>query len=280
MGMPCARFVATVTILGLAAVAPLWAGTINLEWDPVADAAGYRVYFGTSSGLYTQNVSVVGSTRAAISGLADCTTWYLAVKAYNTAGESPAYSNEVIGWPRPEIAAVTPNARMQGEQFTVEVTGANFQAGATLDIDNANVFLDSTSVIDCGRVEALATIEPTATGVRPAEVGTFDVAVVNPDDVFGERNGAFEVLINPARFDVFLQPGPSEGRLDGRDWVALNRTIPSQEGVDPTYDPDLDLDGDGWVDGNELAYLRGSGVFGMCWSGTAWTIAACPAGQQ
>ena len=43
----------------------------------------------------------------------------------------------------------------------------------------------------------------------------------------------------------------------------------------PLYDPDFDFDGDGWVDGQDLAYLASN--MGRCWDGAAWTLAACPA---
>lgn len=267
-------------LLSVAASIPSYAGSVSLAWDPVSGASGYRIYYGTSSGQYTQNVNAGNTTQATVTGLADCTNWFLAVKAYNSAGESASFSNEVVGWPRPRVTAASPNARLQGELFTIEVTGANFQPGASIEIDNPDVFLTSTSVLDCNRVQAAVTIEPTAAGVRPARIGSYSVSVINPDNVFGDRAGGFEVRINPARFDVVTQPSVTQGRLDGRDWISLNNAIPSREGTDPSYDPDLDFDGDGWIDGNELAYMRGSNIFGTCWSGTTWTIAACPAGLQ
>jgi hypothetical protein len=46
------------------------------------------------------------------------------------------------------------------------------------------------------------------------------------------------------------------------------------EAGDALYNPDLDMDGDGWVDGEDLSYLASN--FGECWSGTDWSAAACP----
>lgn len=278
MGPRCWRALTlSVVVAIVGSSAPVLAGSISLAWDPVPGANGYRVYYGPASGQYTQSSDRGNVTQTVINGLADCTTWYLAVKAYNVIGESPGFSNEVIGWARPQVTSLTPSARKQGEQFTLTVTGTNFQSGASLEVANPNVFLASTTVLDCSHVQAAVTIEPTAAGVRPAEVGLFDVTVVNPDNVFGLRANGFEVQIEPARFDLMNQPGPSQGRLDGRDTIEVSTMFGGREG-DALYHPDGDFNGDGWIDGQDLAYLAGN--LGKCWTGSAWAVAACPAGLQ
>jgi hypothetical protein len=267
-------------VLGLAlaaAVCPAHAGVIMLSWDPVAGATGYRVYYGNQAGQYPQSVDAGNTTSATLTGLTDCVDWHLAVKAYNAAGESPSFSNEVVGWPRPEVGTPAPAAQIQGSQFTLEVTGSNFQPGATVEIDNPNVFLDAVAVLACDRIQIAATIEPTARGVRPAQVGRYTLSVVNPDTVYGARSQGFEVQINPQRFDLDDRAGPSQDRLDGRDTIWVSRLFASREG-DPNYQPDSDFDGDGWVDGNDLAYIVSN--LGRCWDGTQWNVAACPAQLQ
>lgn len=250
------------------------AGTISLAWDPVANAAGYRVYYSQTSGSFTdaQSIDVGNVLGTTISGLTDCTTWYLAVKAYNGAGSSPNFSNEVSGYPRPRLTLPTPNAAMQGDQLTIEVTGSNFQSGATIEIDNPNVLIQSAQAISCTRMQFLATIDPTAAGVRPAAIGDLTMTIVNPDDVFGSLTDAFEVLVDPARFDINRTDPATDGRLDGKDTVWLSRIFGGHEGG-PLYDPDSDFNGDGWVDGDDLSYLAGS--LGRCWTGSAWSASAC-----
>lgn len=255
---------------------PLSAGTISLAWTPAAGASGYRVYYGAGSGNYTLSKDVGASTETTISGLNDCTTWYLAVKAYNAAGESPVFSNEVTGWARPRVDASTPNARQQGQRITLEITGSNFQPGATVEIDNPNVHFASADVMDCGTIQLEATVAPSTSGVRAAEVGTFAVSVTNPDDTFGTLTDGFEVLINPARFDVNETDSATRDRVDGKDTVWLARLFGAPETA-VLYDPDFDLDGDGWVDGQDLSYVASN--LGKCWSGTAWTVASCPSSQ-
>jgi hypothetical protein len=45
-------------------------------------------------------------------------------------------------------------------------------------------------------------------------------------------------------------------------------------------DADDDFDGDGWVDGDDLAYIASN--LGRCWSASAknWSLSACPTGLQ
>jgi hypothetical protein len=74
--------------------------TVTLAWDANTepDLAGYKVYWGRSSGHYDNTpVPTVApspnptfTTPALPNG-----TWYFAVTAYNTAGMESGYSNEV-----------------------------------------------------------------------------------------------------------------------------------------------------------------------------------------
>jgi hypothetical protein len=69
------------------------ASLVRLAWD-ANGAAGYRVYYGTSSGSYTSVHDVGGMSTATVSDLAVGVTYYFVVTAYNDAGESSP-SNEV-----------------------------------------------------------------------------------------------------------------------------------------------------------------------------------------
>src|SRR6266550_966200 len=72
------------------------AQNITLKWDPnpAPNLAGYRLYYGTNSGVYTQEIDVGNMTAALISNLKEGRTYFFAVTAFNTAGESLP-SNEV-----------------------------------------------------------------------------------------------------------------------------------------------------------------------------------------
>ena len=145
--------------------------TIEIDWtdaEPASDVVGYRVYYGTSSGNYSQSVNVGNTTSTTLTGLANCTDWYAAVKAYNGAGESPEFSNEISGWACPIVNTPSPASGIQGTQFTLNIHGSNFQSGATVEIDNPNVRLDSPAVLSCDQIQVAATIEPTG-APRPFE---------------------------------------------------------------------------------------------------------------
>ncbi|MBX3330292.1 MAG: fibronectin type III domain-containing protein [Nitrospira sp.] len=75
---------------------PPSATTATLAWNPVTDLtlAGYKVYVGTTSGLYTRTIDVGNITSYIVDSLPTATTYYFAVTAYNSAGESLP-SNEV-----------------------------------------------------------------------------------------------------------------------------------------------------------------------------------------
>lgn len=271
-----AAVIATIATIATLA-APVHSGEINVAWDPAPGASGYKVYYGTAPGSYTAPGSpvTVSSSSARISGLIDCQSYFVAVKAFNAAGESPDFSNELSGWSRPSVASATPSAGMQGDQFVMDLQGSNFESGASVDLGNPHVMLTSVAVLSCSHIQLLATIEPTASGARPAQIGRLDVTVENPDSVFGRKSQAFEVLINPARFDVNKTDSVTTNRIDGKDMVYLSRQFGLTES-DPTFDGDQDFDGDGRVDGEDLAYIASN--FGHCWASATqtWTLAACP----
>jgi hypothetical protein len=70
----------------------------TLAWDPnpESDVAGYRVFYGTQSGNYTNEIDVGNQTYyTPPSGFDWTRTLYFAVKAYNTSSVSSAFSAEL-----------------------------------------------------------------------------------------------------------------------------------------------------------------------------------------
>lgn len=268
-----------LTLSAAAAMPMVQAGEISLQWDAVAGATGYRVYHGAESGVYSPDYVSTSSNSAIITGLADCQVHYVAIKAFNSAGLSPEFSNELSGWPRPEISSTTPSSATQGDQIVMDIMGANFNDGAVVDLGNPHVNLTAVTRIGCNHIQLIATIEPTAINIRPAQIGRLDLTISNPDSVFGVKSAAFEVLINPARFDVNKTDAVTNNRIDGKDTVYLSRQFGLNES-NPNYEADYDFDGDGWVDGDDLAYVASN--LGRCWSTTSksWSLSACPAGLQ
>ena len=70
---------------------------VKLSWDanPQPDIAGYRVYCGTTSRVYTQCLEVGNSTSLIVSGLQAGKHYYFAATDYDVAGMESDESNEV-----------------------------------------------------------------------------------------------------------------------------------------------------------------------------------------
>ena len=285
--MDTRRTVRRLAIISFAALlsAPLaLAGSISLEWDAVPLADGYRVYWGLAQGSYDYSMDVGNVTSVDIEGIDGCTRWYAAVKAYNAAGESPIFSNEIAGSTRPEISAIGPAAATQGAQMVFEIEGSSFKPGMELSLDPATVPTDvngqplirveNYSRVGCGRIEVLLSVEPLAAGQRAMPIGdnVLQFSVTNPDGVWGSNPVHLDVELDPARLDVNSSNAATRDRIDGQDLVWLTYAYGSQEG-DPAFNADADLDGSGTIDGTDLSML--SSVFGSCWDGEAWSVAAC-----
>jgi hypothetical protein len=91
------------TIISSLYVSSAFAGFATLSWDapttnadgtPLTDLAGYKVYYGTSSHTYSQNINIGNVTTYTIDNLTEGVTYYFATTAYDTAGNESEYSNE------------------------------------------------------------------------------------------------------------------------------------------------------------------------------------------
>jgi hypothetical protein len=71
--------------------------SVTLAWDasPSTNIAGYKIYYGTNSGSYTQVVSAGPATQRAIAGLTPGTSYFFAATACDDTGLESDYSNEI-----------------------------------------------------------------------------------------------------------------------------------------------------------------------------------------
>ena len=93
-----------IGILGLSALLLSSAGvaqaaTITLAWDanPPGTVTGYRLYWGTVSGQYTQSIDVGNTTTAIMTPTTPNRIYYFVVRAYNSSGTSNP-SGEIAAW--------------------------------------------------------------------------------------------------------------------------------------------------------------------------------------
>lgn len=85
------------------------AGQVTVAWDPnpEPEVAGYKVYYGTTSGSYTASIDAGSATSAVISGLQDGATYFFSAVAYDASNNESGFSSEIT-YAVP--AAATPSA--------------------------------------------------------------------------------------------------------------------------------------------------------------------------
>ncbi|MGB8432737.1 MAG: fibronectin type III domain-containing protein, partial [Burkholderiales bacterium] len=83
-----------VSMVGVSA--PAIAGQLNLAWDAVANATGYKIHFGQTSGSYTSSVDAGNTLTQPVGGLNEGARYYFTVTAYGPQGMTESgYSNQV-----------------------------------------------------------------------------------------------------------------------------------------------------------------------------------------
>lgn len=71
---------------------------VILQWDPniEPDLAGYKIYYGTSSGIYNKSIDVGDTTLFTVKGLEFDTTYFFSATAYNIYGGESNFADEII----------------------------------------------------------------------------------------------------------------------------------------------------------------------------------------
>ena len=165
------------------------AQTVGLAWDAVADAdlASYVVYRGTAAGTYTFNVDVGNVLTSTQTVPLDCTNYFFAVKAKDTAGnQSTNYSNEISGFARVRLTSSLPATLEQGKSYTLTLSGFNFQTGTITPI--TGLAFGVPTVVSCNQVTVPVTV------AANAPLGAKDLEFVRSGDlVFGIGTGLLTV---------------------------------------------------------------------------------------
>ncbi|MBU0456488.1 MAG: right-handed parallel beta-helix repeat-containing protein, partial [Gammaproteobacteria bacterium] len=82
---------------------------LNLIWTQGTDTnlAGYKVYIGSQSGTYTQIIDTGSiATNYQLTGLTNGTTYYIAISAYDKAGNESDKSNQISGIPTGSLSKI------------------------------------------------------------------------------------------------------------------------------------------------------------------------------
>lgn len=89
--------VAMISVSALGAVSLSWqAPTENTDSSPLTDLDGYRIYYGQTSGDYTDSVDVASPATTSHSMNLPSGSYYIAMTAVDGQGNESAYSNEVL----------------------------------------------------------------------------------------------------------------------------------------------------------------------------------------
>jgi hypothetical protein len=175
--------------------------SVTLSWDATGDSnvAGYKIYYGVVSGIYTHCIDVGNVITATVFGLAPDTTYYFAATTYDTFGNESDYSNETTYHTPPATstdgteATLTPVTLVGGQlgfQLS-EVVGHTYVVQASTDLINwvsveTNMapftFVDSAPALPQRfyRAIELAPVTPTAAAVLTSTspvTGQFSLAV-------------------------------------------------------------------------------------------------------
>ncbi len=111
---------------------------VSLSWSAVSGATGYKVAYGTSSGIYTQTINAGALLNDTVSGLIDNQTYYFAVYAYNSSGATSLPSGE---------KAVTPFANGQTTNLVNWDLAGQPGSEANLPATSESVRTSSTAIV-------------------------------------------------------------------------------------------------------------------------------------
>jgi hypothetical protein len=106
------------------------------------DLTGYKIYYGTQSGVYTDTQLVgLGITTDTLRGLQSDTTYYIAVSAVNASGKESIYKSEIVGIPR--VVPLSPSGlTAQPGYFKITLS---WQANKEADLSHYNIYRSTTS---------------------------------------------------------------------------------------------------------------------------------------
>lgn len=99
------------------------AADVTLAWDANSetDLAGYKLHWGTVNQVpFSDSLDVANVTQYMISGLAEDTTYYFAVTAYDTGGNESQYSNIIEYVVRPGQVVIRIIDRPKGIRMVFE----------------------------------------------------------------------------------------------------------------------------------------------------------------
>ena len=104
-------FFIVISLYFLISINNVYAAQVTLAWDQnnESDLAGYKIYYGVSSGSYSNSVNITSGnvTTCTIADLIEGQTYYFAATSYNSSLVESNYSAE-ISWPSTSATTSVP----------------------------------------------------------------------------------------------------------------------------------------------------------------------------
>ena len=252
---------AFVFLMTVAAAHSAAADTLTLRWDPSPDAnvAGYVVYVGTQSGVYSASYDVGNTTAFAYGSAVPGQPYYFSVAAY-----SPG---PVVGPRSPEVSGVTnmpPVLANPGNQSTTAGSPVSLQLVGSDPAGQPVTY--GVTALPPGL--ALVTSTGFITGT-PTTPGSYLVTAVVSDGVLSDAETFTWTITSPAQATP-PPPGVSTAPV-------VTITIPTTAASFNTNQPSVTVGGTATDDGvvTEVIWWTDRGNSGRA-SGTESWIAAVP----
>ena len=162
-----AMMIAPAAIHASSTHASLPTASVTFAWDPDLDSyvAGYDLYYGAASQLYTNVLDVGDVTTATVTDLIPGVTYYFAICAYDTNGIASALSDEIV-YTVPAVVATLSLASIAGGNPLLTGTatsGYTFDVlcsgdlstwstigSVTADANGSVQFADTNALSNCG----------------------------------------------------------------------------------------------------------------------------------
>lgn len=235
----------TATFYLLAAEA--FAAQATLAWDapttyadgtPISGLSGYKLYLGTASGSYSQNIDVGNQTTYTVNNLADGATYYFVVMAYDTAGNESGFSNEV-----------SKSFQSSPSTYLITATAGNggtltFLGGATVSQATNQTSTISTVQVNQGASQALAITPTSGFGTTAVVVDGVSVGAV-AGYTFSNvtANHTIAATFAPTSSSVASGKGDvdGDGRISVADVLIVLRSVVNSQELTPAQKARADV---------------------------------------
>ena len=210
---------------GLAAAFILMAGaaeasSLTVGWDPSADpvVVGYRVSFGSRSGVYTADIDTGTQTIQQVPNLTPGTAYYFVVRAYDAVGNMSGPSQEVMGVAPlssalsvtcPAALAVSPTGTSVAVTFNAITSGGAAPVTTTCTPASGSRFAVGATPVQCTAKDA-AGITARCTGsvvVSTTSSVSVEGTHVPPASQIVDETGATYTLKNASPYPMIMRNG-------------------------------------------------------------------------